>query len=72
MPPHVRDMLRALGRAARLPQWRVLQDAIASYVAARPDEEFAPDQPEPAEGPVYDEEEEAIVMKRLHALGYLE
>src|SRR5262245_35375304 len=41
VPPHVRDTLRALGRATRQPQWRVLQEAISSYVDARPADERA-------------------------------
>ncbi|TML03860.1 MAG: response regulator [Actinobacteria bacterium] len=41
VPPHVRDTLRALGRATRMPQWRVLQEAITRYIDARPADERA-------------------------------
>jgi CheY-like chemotaxis protein len=41
VPPHVRDTLRALGRATRQPQWRILQDAITRYIEARPPDEQA-------------------------------
>ncbi len=43
------------------------------YAASRPDAGAAIVEPEAAaEGPAFDADEEAVVLKRLHALGYLE
>jgi CheY-like chemotaxis protein/predicted transcriptional regulator len=41
VPPRVRETLRALGRVTRQPQWRILSDAITSYIESQSAEERA-------------------------------